>query len=97
MTETWLKDGRVLDHDLRDLELGADVLTLTRNREPHPTTGVCHGGGAIIYKKRIGRFKQIKIDNPENFEILPAVGTLMGTSRKLVVICHYLSFSLERN
>ena len=90
VTETWLRDGPALTQDLRDLELGADVLTLTKNRDPHPTTGVCHGGVAIIYKKRIGRFKEIEIDNPEKYEVLVSVGTLIGTSRKLVVVGAYL-------
>ena len=43
-----------------------------------------------MYKKRIGRFKEIEIDNPEKYEVLPAIGTVAGSSRKLVVIAAYM-------
>ena len=90
VTETWFRDGPDLSRDLEDLEHGAAVSTLVRCRPPNPSTGVSHGGVAILYKKRIGRFKEIPINNPESYEILPAVGTITGTSRKLVLIASYM-------
>ena len=90
VTETWLKSGPGLERDLDDLEKGADVLPLTKNRDPHPTTGVCHGRVAVMYKKRIGRFKEIDFDNPDEFEVLPTIGSIMGTCRKLVVVTAYI-------
>ena len=85
ITETWLKDGAELDADLRDLELGAGLSTLTRNRQPHPTTGVCHGGVAVIYKKKMGNFKKIDFQNPEQYEILPVIGSVTGSSRNCLL------------
>ena len=90
VTETWFREGQELRQDLEDLELGAAISTIVRCREPNPTTGVAHGGVAILYKKRIGTFKEIKIDNPERYEVLPAVGTIKGTSRKMIVLAAYL-------
>ena len=90
VTETWFKRGQELDQRLSDLEHGFGLCALTKNRPPNPSTGVAHGGVAIIYKKKIGTFKLIDLPNPENYEILSAVGTLMGTARKLVVIAAYL-------
>ena len=90
VTETWLRDGSALQSDLRDLELGAGIASLTRNRRPHPITGVCHGGVAIMYRKAIGSLKKIDIDNPDSFEVLPAIGTIMGTSRKLAIVAAYI-------
>ena len=59
LTETWLRDGEELQANLLDLEQGAGISTLTLNRPPHPTTGVCHGGVAIMLKKTIGSFKTV--------------------------------------
>ena len=88
--ETWLWDGPALTRDLEDLEDGAGLITLTLNRDPHPVMGVSHGGVAFIYKKKIGSFKKIDFHNPEKFEILPVIGTVRGTSRKMVVVSVYI-------
>ena len=92
VTETWLKDGPELEQDLLDLEGGAGLSALTLNRDPNPLTGVAHGGVAIIWRKSIGSFKRIPLGlaNPEKFEVLPTVGSLRGSSRKLVVIGIYM-------
>ena len=74
-----------MDQDLADLDQGAGLTAITLNRDPNPSTGVSHGGVAGIYKKRIGSFKKINVGNPDNFEVLPVVGSLRGTSHKLVV------------
>ena len=81
ITETWLKDGPQLDTDLDDLDKGAGLKTITLNRQPHPTTGVAHGGVAIMYRGSVGSFKRINIPNPDHFEVLPAIGTLRGSSK----------------
>ena len=60
------------------------------NRDPHPVTGVAHGGVAVIYGKKIGQFKKIDFPNPDNFEMLPVIGSLKGTSRKIAIIGAYL-------
>ena len=98
ITETWLKDSPQLDQDLADLEQGAGLSAILLNRAPNPTTGVSHGGVAVIYKKRIGNFKRISVSNPNNFEVLPVIGSLRGSSRKIVVIAAYLppNYSVPR-
>ena len=60
------------------------------NRPPNQNTGVSHGGVGIFYKNRIGNFKPISIPNPDNFEILPAIGSIRGSSRKLAIIAAYI-------
>ena len=90
VTETWFKDCPELDQRLSDLERGFGLCSLTRNREPNPLTGVAHGGVAVIYKKTMGKFKSIDFPNPENYEVLPVVGSLMGTARKMVVVAAYM-------
>ena len=90
VTETWFKDGQLLTDLTSDLELGAGIGMVTRNRDPNPQTGVAHGGVAVLFKKNIGSFKKIDIPNPDSFEVLPVIGTLMGTSRKMVVLAVYM-------
>ena len=89
VTETWFRGGDDLDQDLRDLEDGAGLCTLALNRPPN-RHGVSHGGVAIITRKNLGTFKRIEVNNPECYEVLPAVGTLRGTSRKVIVIAVYI-------
>ena len=90
ITETWLKDGPELDQLCSDLELGAGLCTLSLNRAANPTTGVAHGGVAIITRKCAGKFKPFDFPNPDNFEVLCAVGQLTGTSKKLAVVAAYV-------
>ena len=63
---------------------------LTLNRPPNPRTGVAHGGVAVIYKKGMGNFKVIQHHNPEGYEVLPTIGTLCGTTRKMIVVAVYI-------
>ena len=51
---------------------------------------MAHGGMAVIYGKKIGQIKKIDFPNPDNFEVLPVIGSLKGTSRKIAVIGAYL-------
>ena len=90
ITETWFKNGPELEQNLSDLELGAGLGSLVLNRDPNPLTGVSHGGVAIICRKRIGTFKKIDFPNPDKFEVLPATGSIRGSSRKIAVIAAYI-------
>ena len=44
----------------------------------------------MVYKKSLSHFKSIPIPNPDNFEVLPLIGSLRGTTRKIVVIAAYI-------
>ena len=90
VTETWFKAGQELEQTLSDLELGSGISSIVLNRDPNPTTGVAHGGVAVLFKKSIGNFKLMPFPNPDNFEVLPVVGSLIGTSRKMVVVAVYM-------
>lgn len=90
ITETWLKVGPELDQFSSDFELGAGLSSLHLCRDPNPVTGVAHGGVSIINKKCAGKFREYAHPNPENFEILAAVGNFHGTARKVIIIAVYI-------
>ena len=45
---------------------------------------------AVFYKKSLANYKEIPIQNPNNFEVLPVIGTLKGSARKIVVVAAYI-------
>ena len=89
ITETWLTDGDPLLQDVEDLEYGAGLGMIYRNR-PANSRGFSHGGVALIYRKSVMNFKQIDIGNTENYEVLGAIGNLFGLSRKVLVLAVYM-------
>ena len=94
VTETWLSDGKGLQEDIEHFEAGAGLGMLTRNR-PANYRGVSHGGVALIYHLNRCSFKEVKLSNPGNFEVLATVGNFSGYSRKVVVLACYLPLNLK--
>ena len=89
ITETWLSDGQSLDDDLQDLEHGAGIKFLVKNRKPG-VRGVTHGGVAIAFKTGAADLKKLDFSNEHDYEVLVAGGTVPGHARKLVVIAAYV-------
>ena len=97
VTETWLTDGQSLDDDLLDLEHGAGVKFIVKNRRPG-SRGLSHGGVAIAFRKGTVELKELQIDNPDEFEVLVAQGSMPGHSRKVLVLAAYIppNYSIGR-
>ena len=89
VTETWLADGTTLEEDKQDLLLGAGLSMICKNRRPD-TRGLSYGGVAIIYKDDLVNFKELKIYNPDNYEVVAAVGSVQGITRKIATIACYM-------
>ena len=89
ITETWLSDGDHLQRDIADLENGAGLAMLCRNRPPN-SRGVSHGEVAVIYRKTAMNLKEIDIGNTDGFEILGAMGNIRGHARKILVLAVYM-------
>ena len=89
VTETWLADGVSLDKDVQDLARGAGLDMLCLNRQPNGR-GVAHGGVAIVANNSACTLKRIDLPNPENFEVMVALSTIPGYSRKLLTVACYL-------
>ena len=97
VTETWLSDGVLLDRDKDDLEHGAGLGLLHRNRPPN-SRGVSHGGVAIIYRKAKMSLKELDIKNLDAYEVVAAIGNVIGQSRKVLVVACYMppNYSVTR-
>ena len=89
VTETWLTDGQPLTDDLQDLELGAGIKMLVCNRPPG-VSGFSHGGVGLAFKTGRCRFDRLDLPNPDGFEVIPAIGTIPGHSRKMAVVGVYI-------
>ena len=88
-TETWLADGRTLEEDKQDLLLGAGLSLICRNRKPDHR-GVAYGGVGLFFKEDLCSFKQLKLNNLGDFEVLPAVGSVQSLTRKVAVLACYV-------
>ena len=89
LTETWLSDDRELQDKLDDLSCGAGLGLITRNR-PINSAGFSHGGVGIVFRESACTFKEVKLPNPDNFEVVVAAARFPGYSRQLVAVACYL-------
>ena len=89
VTETWLADGDTLEDDKQDLFLGAGISMLCRNRKKD-SRGMSYGGVALFYREDMCNFKKLDLKNEDDFEVLVAVGSLVGHSRKIITIACYI-------
>ena len=90
ITESWLKDGNVLDRDVVDLEWGTDLKIIYRNRPRNPTGRRTVGGGvSIIYNKSRCNLRERKVRG-NKFELVIAVGRVGTIPRQAAFICVYL-------
>ena len=90
ITESWLKDGSILDRDVIDLEFGTNLKILYKNR-PRNSTGARRVGGgvSIVFNKATSNLRERKIVG-NNFELLMAVGRVGKADRQFAFICAYI-------
>ena len=90
VTESWLKDGEVLDKDVIDLEWGTDLKIIYKNRPKSAAGRRRVGGGvSIIYSKSKCSLKERRVVG-NKFELVLAVGRVGRLPRQIAVICVYL-------
>ena len=96
VTESWLKDSKELDRDLKDLELGRSIKLIYKNRtkkrknatryNTKPSRG---GGVAIVFNCAKTNLKENKIKG-NTFELVSAVGKLKNTDRHIYFFAMYV-------
>ena len=89
ITETWLTDGKELEDDIVDLQGRAGLNMITKNR-PLNAQGYSHGGVAVIFNEASTSFTELKLRNPESYEVLVATGRLVGFSRPVIIVACYI-------
>ena len=88
ITESWLRDGRDLEDDEQDLELGENIKLIHRNRKTK--RGRTAGGGVLIaYDTNRMRLKEKTIRRGQA-KIVCATGKKTGLSRQILVFSVYL-------
>ena len=89
VSETWLTDGQDLVDDIDHLALATGFRLLCKNREKN-NRGFSHGGIALTFRESELMLKEVKLQNPERFEVIVAAGKVNGCGRKLVVVGCYI-------
>ena len=90
ITESWLKDGQVLNRDVIDLEFGTDKKIIYRNRPKNSVGARKVGGGvSIVYNKSKCSFRERKIVG-NKFELVAAVGKVGKLARMVCLFCLYI-------
>ena len=90
ITESWLRDGTVLDRDIIDLEWGTNLKIIYKNRPRTPAGRRKVGGGvSIIFNKASCNLRERKIKG-NNFELVLAIGRVGKLSRQSAFFCVYI-------
>ena len=89
ISETWLKNGRLLDSNILDLEESHGISFITKNRSGRG------GGVAVAYDMGKMALKKVFAKICEPYEIVCCAGNTRGTKRKVVVISYYMPPSLK--
>ena len=90
ITESWLKDGGVLDKDVVDLEYGTGLKIIYRNRPKRAASARTVGGGvSIVYRGASCNFRERRVSGC-NYELVIAVGRVSKIDRPVMIICLYV-------
>ena len=90
ITESWLKDGAMLDRDVIDLELGSGLQIIYKNRPRKGASARRVGGGvSIIFNKARCNLKERKLTG-NKFELVAAIGRVGKVQRQVAVFCVYI-------
>ena len=84
ITETWLRNGRTLENNVKDLELGTGISIVHRARE-----GRRGGGVGILYKPEKISLKQLPL-KANNYEVVAASGKFRNNTRRICIIAVYV-------
>ena len=88
ITETWFASGIGLELESERLLLGHGLGIKCLNRPP--VNGLSHGGVAIVYRESIAKASVYSFPNPDLFEVLPVIMSVVGVKRKFFVLAVYI-------
>ena len=94
ITESWLKDGQVLDRDVIDLEYGTDLKIIYKKRPKKATARSVGGGVSIVYRKSKCSMRERKVLG-NKFELVVAVGRIGRLPRPAAFMCVYIQPTMK--
>ena len=89
VTETWIKEGKQLQDLTDELKHAYSLGIISRSRQPNANNARAYGGVAIIYRLSRATFKRFEVANPDDYEVLAAVGKVQGVKSKVLCIACY--------
>lgn len=90
ITESWLKDGEILDRDVIDLEHGSGLQIIYKNRPKKGASARRVGGGvSIICSRARCCFRERKMTG-NKFELVAAIGRVGKVQRQIAIFCVYI-------
>ena len=89
VTETWLRDDKLLEDDIEELLLCHNIKALVKSRAPN-NLGVSHGGVGVFVRGSDTKIRELPFPNPECFKVLPAEIKVENVSRTIYVVAVYL-------
>ena len=97
LTETWYQSDRSLADKLDEYGTRFSLGALVRNRSHIANNGRSYGGVALIYRKSKASFENFHLTNPDDHEVLAAVGKVHGIKGKIVCITAYAPPNLAQS
>ena len=90
VTETWLQSNTELEQQVRDISGEHNLNVIFRNRTEIAANGRQYGGVAIVANLSRVNLKPFQLVNPDDHEVLAAVGTVHGIKGKVFCLAAYL-------
>ena len=97
ITETWLQDNRMTDECLTECVNRYAVGIISRNRSICATNNRQYGGVSVIFRRKTTSLTAFPLINPNEHEVVAAVGKVSGIKGKVFVIACYAPPNLTQN
>ena len=89
VTETWFQSDRDKDILVDEMLDNHSLGILTRDRGTTAANGRRYGGVALVYRLRTTKFTIFPLTNPNEYEVLAAIGKVQGVKWKIFAISCY--------
>ena len=96
LTETWFQDSRDQYQALRDYSDRFSLGIINRNRSICARNLRQYGGVAIVYRYATTKLDEFILDNPNEYEVVAAVGKINGIKGKVFCISCYAPPNITR-
>lgn len=89
ITETWYQSNRLVDEEIKEYADRFSLGAIVRNRGNVAANGRQYGGVALFFRKLTSSFAEFALDNPDNHEVLAALGRVKGIKGNFFCIVAY--------